>query len=176
MRVRIEKDSLGEKELPQEAYYGITSLRDHDNIQIFKKGINRQMIKGLAIIKKAAAKANQDATLMSPEKTKVIMLSCDEILNGRLHGQFITDVVQGGSGAGMNMNANEVIANRANEMKGFEKGSYTYVHPIDDVNLNLILSGRFSGRSIFSILSSIFCLLSAAIMFLSLFQRLCCSI
>ena len=136
MRVRIEKDSLGEKELPQEAYYGITSLRDHDNVQIFKKGINRQMIKGLAIIKKAAAKANQDATLMSPEKAKVIMLSCDEILNGRLHGQFITDVVQGGSGAGMNMNANEVIANRANEMKGFEKGSYTYVHPIDDVNLN----------------------------------------
>jgi aspartate ammonia-lyase len=64
------------------------------------------------------------------------MLSCDEIFNGRLHGQFITDVVQGGSGAGMNMNANEVIANRANEMKGYEKGTYAYIHPIDDVNLN----------------------------------------
>ena len=136
MRVRIEKDSLGEKELPQEAYYGITSLRDHDTVQIFKKGINRQMIKGLAIIKKAAAKANQDATLLSQDKAKVIMLSCDEILNGRFHGQFITDVVQGGSGAGMNMNANEVIANRANEMKGYEKGTYTYINPIDDVNLN----------------------------------------
>ena len=94
------------------------------------------MIKAFAVIKKAAAKANQDATLLSPEKAKVIMLSCDEIFNGRLHGQFITDVVQGGSGAGMNMNANEVIANRANEMKGYDKGTYTYIHPVHDVNLN----------------------------------------
>ena len=136
MRYRIEKDLLGEKQISAESYYGIHTLRGKENLEILKRGINRQMIKGLAIIKKAAAKSNQDSTFLAPDKAKVIMLSCDEILNGRLHGQFITDLVQGGSGAGMNMNANEVIANRANEMKNFEKGTYTFVHPIKDVNLN----------------------------------------
>lgn len=140
MRNRIEKDSLGEKELSQEAYYGITTLRDKENVQIMKRGINRQMIKAFATIKKAAAKANQDAGFLPQDKAKLIMLSCDEILNGRLHGQFITDLIQGGSGAGMHANANEVIANRSNEMKGFEKGTYIYIHPLQDVSLNQLTS------------------------------------
>lgn len=136
MRIRKEADSFGEVELPQDVYYGIATYRDHENVQIFKKNISRQMIKGLAVIKKAAAKANQDATLLDSDKAKVIMLACDEIFNGRLHGQFITDLIQGGSGAGMNMNANEVIANRANEMKGYQRGDYSYIHPKNDVNMN----------------------------------------
>lgn len=136
MRNRIEKDSLGEKEISYEAYYGIGTAREHENTQIIKRSISRQMIKALAVVKKAAAKANQDAGFLEPNKVKLIMLSCDEILNGRLHGQFITDLIQGGEGAGMHINANEVIANRANEMKGYEKGSYTFIDPLKDVSLN----------------------------------------
>ncbi len=136
MRNRIERDSLGEKEISYEAYYGIGTTREHENTQIIKRSISRQMIKALAIVKKAAAKANQDAGFLDASKAKLIMLSCDEILNGRLHGQFITDLIQGGEGAGMHINANEVIANRANEMKGYEKGTYTFIDPLKDVSLN----------------------------------------
>lgn len=136
MRYRIETDSLGEMKVPAEAYYGIQTLRAKENFQITKRGINRQMIKGLAIVKKAAARANADIGMLDEEVAKAIMLSCDEILNGRLHGQFITDVIQGGAGTSMNMNANEVIANRANEMMGGEKGKYNFVHPLDHVNFS----------------------------------------
>ena len=135
MRIRIEKDELGEVVMPAEVYYGIHTYRAKENFQISKRPICRQMIKGLATVKKAAAYANYDAGLISKEIRDVIALCCDEILNGRLHGQFVTDLIQGGAGFGMNMNANEVIANRANEMLGHEKGEYYPVHPIDHVNL-----------------------------------------
>ncbi len=136
MRYRIETDSLGEIKIPAEAYYGINTARSANNFAITKRGINRQMIKSLTIVKKAAAKANMDALEISPEVAEAIIASCDEILNGRLHGQFITDLIQGGAGYSMNMNANEVIANRANEMLGGSKGTYEFVHPLDHVNLN----------------------------------------
>lgn len=136
MRYRIESDSLGEKQVPAEAYYGIQSLRGKENFQITKRGISRHMIKALAVVKKAAAKANQDVGLIDEKVARVIMLTCDEIINGRLHGQFITDLIQGGAGTSMNMNANEVIANRANEMLGGEKGKYNFVHPLDHVNFS----------------------------------------
>ena len=136
MKTRIEKDELGKREIPYEAYYGIQTLRSKENFDIAKRPISRQMIKGLAIVKKACAHANYDAGYINKEVLNAISLSCDEIFNGRLHGQFITDLVQGGAGTSMNMNANEVIANRANEMLGFEKGSYNPVHPIDTMNLN----------------------------------------
>lgn len=134
MRFRVERDALGEKKVPAEAYYGIQSLRSKENSQITKRGLSRQMIKALAVIKKAAARANEDAGIIAPNVAEAISLSCDEIINGRLHGQFITDLIQGGAGTSMNMNANEVIANRANEMLGGEKGKYNFVHPIDHVN------------------------------------------
>lgn len=136
MKTRMEKDELGVREVPYEAYYGIQTLRSKENFDIAKRPISRQMIKGLAIVKKACAYANFDAGLIDKDVLNAISLSCDEIFNGRLHGQFITDLVQGGAGTSMNMNANEVIANRANEMLGFEKGSYNPIHPIDTVNLN----------------------------------------
>ena len=135
MRVRIERDELGEVVLPAEVYYGIHTYRAKENFQISKRPICRQMIKGLATVKKAAAYANYDAGLITKEIRDAISLCCDEILNGRLHGQFVTDLIQGGAGFGMNMNANEVIANRANEMLGHEKGEYYPIHPIDHVNL-----------------------------------------
>jgi aspartate ammonia-lyase len=134
MRYRIETDSLGQLQVPAESYFGIQTLRGKDNFEITKRGINRQMIKALAIVKKAAARANADAGLLDEKIAKAITLTCDEILNGRLHGQFITDLIQGGAGMSMNMNANEVIANRANEMLGGEKGKYDFVHPLDHVN------------------------------------------
>lgn len=136
MKVRIEKDELGTKEIPLEAYYGIQTLRSKENFDIVQRPISRNMIKALAVVKKAAAKANFEAGLITKEVSEAIMLACDEILNGRLHGQFITDLIQGGAGTSINMNANEVIANRANEMLGGKKGEYNFVHPIDHVNLS----------------------------------------
>jgi len=136
MKMRIEKDELGIKEIPQEAYYGIQTLRSKENFDIVQKPISRHMIKALAIIKKSAARANCDAGLISKEKSDAIALACDELINGRLHGQFITDLIQGGAGTSINMNANEVVANRANEMLGGKKGEYNFVHPIDHVNLS----------------------------------------
>lgn len=134
MKFRIEKDELGELQVPFEAYFGIQTLRSKNNFEIAKRPISRQMIKGLAIVKKAAANANHNAGFITKEINEAIGLSCDEILNGRLHGQFITDLIQGGAGSSMNMNANEVIANRANEMLGGAKGKYNYVHPLNHVN------------------------------------------
>lgn len=134
MRYRMEKDSLGERQVPAEAYYGIETLRGKENFEITKRGICRQLIKALAIVKKAAAKANVDAGNIPDKVGKAIMLACDEILNGRLHGQFVTDLIQGGAGTSINMNANEVIANRANEILGGRKGTYEFVHPNDHVN------------------------------------------
>lgn len=134
MRYRIERDSLGERQVPAEAYYGIETLRGKENFEITKRGICRQLIKALAIVKKAATKANIDAGNISEKVGKAIMLACDEILNGRLHGQFVTDLIQGGAGTSINMNANEVIANRANELLGGRKGDYDFVHPNDHVN------------------------------------------
>ncbi len=134
MRYRIERDSLGERQVPAEAYYGIETLRGKENFEITKRGICRQLIKAIAIVKKAAAKANIDAGNIPDKVGKAIMLACDEILNGRLHGQFVTDLIQGGAGTSINMNANEVIANRANEIMGGRKGTYEFVHPNNHVN------------------------------------------
>lgn len=134
MRYRIEKDLLGERQVPAEAYYGIETLRGKENFEITKRGICRQLIKALAIVKKAAAKANMDADNIDEKIGEAIMLACDEILNGRLHGQFVTDLIQGGAGTSMHMNTNEVIANRANEILGGRKGTYNFVHPNDHVN------------------------------------------
>lgn len=127
MRLRIEKDALGEVSIPQEAYYGIGTVRSKEAFQITKHGLSRQMIKALALCKKIIAKTNNDMGLLEDKKAEAICLSADEILNGRLHGQFITDVLQDGYGYGMDMNAAEVICNRANEMLGGSKGKYDLV-------------------------------------------------
>lgn len=134
MKFRVEKDSIGEIKIPAEAYYGINTLRAKNNFDITKRSIPRQMIKAMALVKKAAAKANADDANLPSNIADAIMTACDEILNGKLHGQFLTDLIQGGAGTSLNMNANEVIANRANEILGGKKGVYNYVHPIDHVN------------------------------------------
>ncbi len=132
---RIEKDDLGEMKVPLNAYYGIATLRSKELSSITKVKVHKQMIKSLAIVKKACALANYDAGYLTKEEARVISSACDEIINGRFTNQFLTDAIQGGAGHAMNMNMNEVVANRSNEMLGGKLGVYDKIHPLKHVNL-----------------------------------------
>ncbi len=135
MKMRMESDSIGTMEVPAEAYYGIQSLRANNNFHITKRTMHKDLIISLAEIKKAAAITNRDANLLSPTIANAIINACDEIISGKLHDQFIVDSIQGGAGTSANMNANEVIANRAIELLGEIKGDYSIIHPNDHVNM-----------------------------------------
>lgn len=135
MLFRLENDSIGEKQVPKEAYYGVQTLRAVENFKITGYSIHPEFIKALAKIKKAAAIINMKVGLLDLKLGNAIVKACDEILQGKLHDQFITDPIQGGAGTSMNMNANEVIANRAIEILGKEKGNYNVIHPNDHVNM-----------------------------------------
>ena len=135
MNTRIEYDSIGSMAVPKNAYYGIQSLRANKNFNITGKKINSYLIISLAEVKKAAAITNNEAGLLDGKKANAIIIPCDEIIKGKFHDQFIVDAIQGGAGTSANMNANEVIANRAIEILGGEKGDYSLVHPNDDVNM-----------------------------------------
>jgi aspartate ammonia-lyase len=135
-RTRTEHDLLGEREVPYEYYYGIQTLRALENFNM--SGISLAhyplLIESLAIVKMAAAKSNYELGLLSKPISEAIIQACQEIINGRLHTQFVVDMIQGGAGTSTNMNANEVIANRALEILGYEKGEYKYCHPNNHVN------------------------------------------
>jgi aspartate ammonia-lyase len=135
MLFRLESDSIGEKQVPQNAYYGVQTLRAAENFKITGYHIHPEFIKALAEIKKASAMINMQVGLLDLKVGDAIVNACDEILQGKLHDQFITDPIQGGAGTSMNMNANEVISNRAIEILGGEKGNYNIVHPNDHVNM-----------------------------------------
>lgn len=135
MKKRVETDSIGSMELPEEAYYGVQSLRAFNNFNITGRKMHKLMIISLAEIKKAAAITNRNSGLLDSKKANAIIKACDEIINGKFHDQFIIDPIQGGAGTSANMNANEVIANRAIELSGGTKGNYAIVHPNDDVNM-----------------------------------------
>lgn len=132
---RLESDSIGTLEIPKEAYYGVQSLRAKENFHITGRRMNPLMIVSLAEIKKAAAIANEEAGLLDSKIAKAIIQACDEIVEGKLHDEFIIDPIQGGAGTSANMNANEVVANRAIEILGGELGDYAIVHPNDHVNM-----------------------------------------
>lgn len=134
LKFRMEEDSIGKKEVPVDAYYGVQSLRALENFPITGEHMNVQFIKSLAEIKKACANVNNRVGLLDDAKKAAICQACDEILAGRLMDQFIVDPVQGSAGTSMNMNANEVIANRATEILGGKLGDYSFVHPNDHVN------------------------------------------
>ncbi|MBQ4517696.1 MAG: aspartate ammonia-lyase [Clostridia bacterium] len=134
MNFREEFDSLGKKEVPADAYYGVQSLRAYENFQISGKKVHPEMIRSIAEIKMAAAIANRKAGVLTEQVANAIVQACKEILNGRFAEEFIVDSVQGGAGTSFNMNANEVIANRAIECLGGVKGDYSVVHPNDHVN------------------------------------------
>jgi aspartate ammonia-lyase len=136
--LRTEHDLLGERQLSVDLYYGVQTLRATENFPITGIPVSQypHLIRALAAIKEAAALANQELGLLPGELADAIVRACREIREGRLHEQFVVDVVQGGAGTSTNMNANEVIANRALELLGHRKGEYHVLHPNNHVNLS----------------------------------------
>ncbi|WP_134701903.1 aspartate ammonia-lyase [Ammoniphilus sp. YIM 78166] len=141
--VRIEKDFLGEKEVPHDAYYGIQTLRAVENFPITGYRIHGELIKALAMVKKSAAIANIEVSRLNPRLGQVIVEAADEIIKGKWHDQFIVDPIQGGAGTSINMNANEVIANRALELLGETKGDYFKLSPNTHVNMSQSTNDAF---------------------------------
>src|SRR5206468_9061304 len=133
---RVERDLLGSKAVPRDAYYGVQTARGLENFHISGVQIRLypDLIKALAMVKGAAARANVDCGVFGREILAGIEGACREIIDGKLHDEFRLDVLQGGAGTSTNMNANEVIANRALELMGHEKGEYRYCDPHDHVN------------------------------------------
>lgn len=133
---RKEHDFLGELDIPADIYYGIQTYRAVENFKISGISISilSKFIQGMACVKKAAALANCELGVLSQEKCEAICKACDEVVAGKFDDQFPVDVFQGGAGTSCNMNANEVIANRALEIMGHKKGEYQYCHPNNDVN------------------------------------------
>ncbi|HDR7716468.1 aspartate ammonia-lyase [Bacillus albus] len=133
--IRIEKDFLGEKEVPNVAYYGVQTLRAVENFPITGYRIHPSLITAMAIVKKAAALANMDTGYLAKDIGHEIAEAAQEIVDGKFHDQFIVDPIQGGAGTSINMNTNEVIANRALERMGYEKGEYAKISPNTHVNM-----------------------------------------
>jgi len=136
MGYRIEKDFLGEKQIPGDVYYGVQTLRGKENFLITNMPVSKEpnFVKAFGYVKKAAAMANRDLGVLDPKIAEAIISACDRIIAGEMLDQFVTDFIQGGAGTSVNMNANEVIANLALESLGHKKGEYQYVNPNDHVN------------------------------------------
>jgi aspartate ammonia-lyase len=134
--VRREHDSLGERDVPNHAYYGVQTLRATENFRFSGICLSHyeSFVRALACVKKAAAVANAELGSLDRKIADAIAKACDELLAGKLHDQFVVDMIQGGAGTSTNMNANEVIANRALELLGHAKGEYQFCHPNDHVN------------------------------------------
>jgi aspartate ammonia-lyase len=135
MQTRIEVDSLGEKKVPRDAYYGIQTLRAVENFPVSGIWAPTVFIQAYVMVKKAAATANMQVGWLDKAIGSAIIKACDEALNGRFLDQFVVDVFQAGAGTSFNMNVNEVLANRALELLGEEKGNYKIVSPNDHVNM-----------------------------------------
>ncbi|MBI9052408.1 MAG: aspartate ammonia-lyase [Bacteroidales bacterium] len=137
-RTRHEHDLLGDRQVPTEYLYGVQTLRAIENFNISGITLNffPVIIEALAMVKLAAAKANHELGLIDESVSNAIIRACNEIINGKYHNHFIVDMIQGGAGTSTNMNANEVIANRALEIMGYERGQYEFCHPNNHVNLS----------------------------------------
>jgi aspartate ammonia-lyase len=135
---RIEHDLLGEREVPADVYYGVHTLRALENFPITGTSIRTYpgLINALAFVKEACALANKQLGHLDKKRADAIIQACQEIRAGKLHEHFVVDVIQGGAGTSTNMNANEVIANRALEILGFERGNYKELHPLEHVNMS----------------------------------------
>lgn len=135
-KTRTESDLIGQREVPESALYGVQTLRGIENFQISKFHLNEYplFINALAITKMGAAIANHELELLTGEQANAILKACKEIVDGQHHDQFPVDMIQGGAGTTTNMNANEVIANRALELLGYQRGEYQYCSPNDHVN------------------------------------------
>ena len=137
-KTRTEHDLLGNKEVPVEYYFGVQTMRALENFNISRVRLYffPELIKALAMVKEAAACANRDLGLIDGHVAQAIIEACEEVRQGRLDEHFVVDMVQGGAGTSTNMNANEVIANRALEILGHQRGEYEYCHPNNDVNMS----------------------------------------
>jgi len=133
---RTEQDFLGDKQIPASAYWGVHTARAVENFPISGTRLSAMpdLIRALGLVKKAAARANAELGALDGKRCGAIVLACDDLIAGKLHEEFVVDVIQGGAGTSTNMNANEVIANLALEKLGFEKGRYDVLHPNDHVN------------------------------------------
>ncbi|MBI4063616.1 MAG: aspartate ammonia-lyase [Elusimicrobia bacterium] len=155
MANRKEKDSLGEREIPQDVYWGIQTLRAKENFPVSGLRAFPVLIRAYASLKKACVLANRDLNTVPPEIAQAIIKAADEVLSGRHHDQFIIDVYQAGAGTSFNMNANEVLANRALEILKKEKGRYDLVSPNDHVNRSQSTNDTFPTASYVAILSDL---------------------
>ncbi len=133
---RIEHDFIGQKEIPGNVYYGVQTLRALENFNITGLSVHSEplFIQAFGFVKKAAAMANRDCGILEPRLAEAIVYACDRLIAGEYNDQFVTDMIQGGAGTSMNMNANEVIANIGLEYLGHKKGEYDYLHPNNHVN------------------------------------------
>ena len=138
MSHRLEHDLLGEREVPAQVYYGVHTLRALENFPVSNIPIGNYpcLLRALACVKEACARANLELGLLEPGVADAIFRACAEIRAGALRDQFVVDVIQGGAGTSTNMNANEVIANRALELLGHARGDYRHVHPLEHVNMS----------------------------------------
>ena len=133
--MRTEKDSMGNMQVPEDAYYGAQTQRAIENFSISNIPISKSMIKALGIIKRSAALVNYELNLLDKERKIAIVIAADEVINGKFDNQFPIDIFQTGSGTSSNMNCNEIIANRASEIMGGKIGSREPVHPNNHVNM-----------------------------------------
>ncbi|MEW5553322.1 aspartate ammonia-lyase [Peribacillus frigoritolerans] len=168
---RIEKDFLGSKQVPMHAYYGIQTLRAVENFPITGYRIHEDLIKALAIVKKAAALANMETKRLYDGLGKMIVQAADEVIEGKWHDHFIVDPIQGGAGTSMNMNANEVIANRALELLGKEKGDYVQLSPNSHVNMSQSTNDVFPSSIHIATLISLEKLLNTMEYMLTIFRK-----
>ena len=136
MNFRIEKDQIGENNIPETTYFGINTKRAEENFRVGSKLVNLKLIYEIALIKKAAAMVNKGLKQLTDDKANAIIRASEEIIAGNFDHEFVVSAFQGGAGTSTNMNVNEVIANRAIELLGGIKGDYDVVHPLNDVNMS----------------------------------------
>lgn len=136
MEFRTEKDSIGTKQIPGNVYWGIHTQRALENFGLSGRKTSWPLVRAITMVKKAACQANRELGFLTEAKATAIIAACDEILAGQWSDQFPLDALQGGAGTSTNMNVNEVIANRAGELSGGERGDYSLIHPLADVNLH----------------------------------------
>lgn len=136
-QTRTEKDLLGEKQIPADAYYGVQTMRALENFQVsgVKTNFYPDYVRAYAMVKLAAARANFDVGRMKKDRLDAIEKACQAVMDGKYHDQFLVDLYQGGAGTSANMNANEVLANIGLELSGHKKGEYQYLEPHDDLNM-----------------------------------------
>jgi aspartate ammonia-lyase len=162
MSPRLERDPLGEKPVPDEAYYGIQTLRAVENFPISGLRMPPDLVTATVVIKKCAAEANVALGRLAADVGQAIIAAADEVIGGRLRDQFVVDVYQAGAGTSHHMNVNEVLANRAGELLGAPRGSYTPVHPNDHVNMGQSTNDVFPTATRLALLTVKVALVAAA--------------